>query len=90
MNMGDGYVQMPVAFFEHHAYPTAYLRAYLGKMRKEGYKGGVDLPAGLMAERSSSSRHAPRADEMVRRYLHDCEDGGIAEIQARYARSGKA
>ncbi len=42
MDMGDGYVQMPVAFFEHHAYPTAFLRAYLGNMRKEGYGGGVE------------------------------------------------
>jgi hypothetical protein len=40
MDMGDGYVQMPVAFFEHHAYPTAFLRAYLGTMRKEGYGEG--------------------------------------------------
>jgi hypothetical protein len=40
MDMGDGYEHMPVAFFEHHAYPTAFLRNYLGNMRKEGYGGG--------------------------------------------------
>ncbi len=33
---------MSIAFFEHHAYPSAYLRAYLGRMRKEGYAGGVE------------------------------------------------
>ncbi len=30
----DGYVQMPVAIFERHVYPSAFLRSYLRTMGK--------------------------------------------------------
>jgi hypothetical protein len=42
MDIGDDNVQMPTFFFEHHMYPTEFLRAYLGEMRNEGYAGGLE------------------------------------------------
>ena len=35
VDMGDGYVQMPIATFERHVYPSAYLRSYLRAMGEE-------------------------------------------------------
>ncbi len=32
IDMGDGFVQMPIATFERHVYPSAYLRSYLRAM----------------------------------------------------------
>ncbi len=40
---GAGTLQgQPRAKHPFFAYPTAFLRAYLGKMRKEGYGGGAE------------------------------------------------
>ena len=43
-DMGDGYMQMPVALFEQHVYPSAFLRSYLQGMGdcSEGYQAGVE------------------------------------------------
>jgi hypothetical protein len=41
--MGDGFVQMPIATFERHVYPSAYLRSYLRAMGEtEDFAGGVE------------------------------------------------
>ncbi len=41
--MTDGYVQMPVATFEKHVYPSAFLRSYLRAMGEtDDLAGGVE------------------------------------------------
>jgi hypothetical protein len=41
--MGDGYyAQMPIAMFERHVYPSAFLRSYLKTMGKEDLPGEVE------------------------------------------------
>ncbi len=43
IDMGDGFVQMPIATFERHVYPSAYLRSYLRAMGEtEDLAGGVE------------------------------------------------
>jgi hypothetical protein len=43
IDMGDGYVQMPIATFERHVYPSAFLRSYLRAMGEtEDLAGGVE------------------------------------------------
>jgi hypothetical protein len=43
VDMGDGYVQMPIALFERHVYPSTYLRSYLkGMGETAGYAAGVE------------------------------------------------
>ena len=43
IDMGDGFLQMPIATFERHVYPSAYLRSYLRAMGEtEDYAGGVE------------------------------------------------
>ena len=43
-DMGDGFMQMPIALFEQHVYPSAFLRSYLQGMGDcgEGYQAGVE------------------------------------------------
>jgi hypothetical protein len=51
IDMGDGFVQMPIATFERHVYPSAYLRSYL---RAKGETGVPGLcPSPLLGVRSS-------------------------------------
>ena len=43
VDMGDGFVQMPIATFERHVYPSAYLRSYLRAMGEtDDLAGGVE------------------------------------------------
>jgi hypothetical protein len=43
VDMGDGFVQMPIATFERHVYPSAYLRSYLRAMGEaEDLAGAVE------------------------------------------------
>ena len=43
IDMTDGYVQMPVATFEKHVYPSAFLRSYLRAMGEtDDLAGGVE------------------------------------------------
>ena len=43
INMGDGFMQMPIATFERHVYPSAYLRSYLRAMGEtEDLAGAVE------------------------------------------------
>jgi hypothetical protein len=43
IDTGDGFVQMPIATFERHVYPSAYLRSYLRAMGEtEDYAAGME------------------------------------------------
>jgi hypothetical protein len=41
-NMGDGFMQLPIAMFERYIYFMTYLRSYLENMHEEKAAGGIE------------------------------------------------
>ncbi len=74
IDMTDGYVQMPIATFERHIYPSAFLRSYLRTMGEtDDLAGGVESAflyafhmqyQMLLAERTALDLQALRASSL--------------------------